>query len=364
MATRNESMDGLRGFAAAAVVLFHTILSTDEHLIARVLGPSFWHVPVAELPTKLALSIFNGETAVAIFFVLSGAVLLGSLERQPGAAGFVVRRVFRIYPALLAAILSGALVLALQGRAPGPAELGANLVLGDFSIIGAAWTLNAEFVAIPFILLSAWALRLIGPAGLVVAFGAAFLIVKIPGAQAVVLYVKPYLLCFALGFAVATPTGAWLGRRLSGGWCVGALTTMLVLRHAIPSANLSTLLLQVSAGLLVCALWHDRAGRLGAVLSRPASVFLGRISYSLYLFNVPLLIAFGPLIAGRDPVLIGVPTGIAVLGLTIPLAVLAERWIERPGIRAGSAVAARLATARPARVGSLSRAPADLRAPS
>lgn len=256
MVQRNHGIDGLRGFAAAAVVLFHTILAADPDLVRRVLAPPIQDVATADLPTKLALSLANGETAVAIFFVLSGAVLFDSLQRRPGAASFVVRRVFRICPALVAAILAGAAVMALQGRAPSLATLGGNLVLVDFSIIGPAWTLQAELVAVPFILVGFWAFRALGPAGLPIAFLAAFLAVKAPGIQTVAMWLKPYLLCFVLGFAITTPAGAALGRRLSGAWCGLALAVVLVGRHVVPSANVSTFLLQGFAALLVCALWH------------------------------------------------------------------------------------------------------------
>ena len=55
--------------------------------------------------TKIFLKIFDGEAAVMLFFVLSGAVLFRSLMREEDGIGgvavkFYVRRVFRIYPAL------------------------------------------------------------------------------------------------------------------------------------------------------------------------------------------------------------------------------------------------------------------------
>ncbi|NVO13968.1 MAG: acyltransferase [Rhodoplanes sp.] len=362
---RNHSLDGLRGFAAAAVVVFHAILLTDHGLVHRVLGPPFQHVPVAELPVKLALSLANGETAVAIFFVLSGAVLFDSLQRMPGAAEFVVRRVLRIYPALVAAILTGAAVMALQHAPPSFDSLAANLGLAEFSIIGPAWTLQAELVAVPFILASFWVARMVGPAGLAIAFAAAYFAVRAPGIQDVAVWLRPYVICFTLGFAITTPAGAAIGRRLSGGWCVVALAVILVLRHASPSVNLGTYMLQGGAALLVCALWHGRGGWLGDALSRPGPRFLGRISYSLYLFNIPILMALSPIITVGDPLLVGLPAGLAIVALTVPVAALSERWIERPGIKAGHAMAKWLATARPTRRARwLSRAPAELRSPS
>ena len=74
-------------------------------MTARVLPSPVHHLDSgSDLLIKAAIAIANGEAAVTIFFVLSGAVLFASLQRQPAPLPFVVRRLFRIYPALVAAI--------------------------------------------------------------------------------------------------------------------------------------------------------------------------------------------------------------------------------------------------------------------
>jgi peptidoglycan/LPS O-acetylase OafA/YrhL len=205
---RNDQLDGLRGYAAAVVVVFHSILVTDPTLIWRVLLPPFAAMTgPQDMAIKVALAVLNGHTAVAIFFVLSGAVLFDSLQRQGGAVLFIVRRLLRIYPALGVAVLAGAAVQAVMGHAPSPQLLLSNLALADFSIIGAAWTLQVELVAVPFILLSFWWYRWAGLPGLFAAFLAAFLVVKLPALQPVLVWTKPNLLPFALGFMITTPLG-------------------------------------------------------------------------------------------------------------------------------------------------------------
>ncbi|CAL8981704.1 hypothetical protein RHODGE_RHODGE_03940 [Rhodoplanes serenus] len=341
---RNHQLDGLRGYAATAVVVYHAILGTDPALTARVLPPPVHHLDSgSDLLIKAAIAIANGEAAVTLFFVLSGAVLFASLQRQPAPLPFVVRRLFRIYPALLAAIALGAVILVAQGRPPSPTQIAADIALFDFRIIGAAWTLQVEVLAIPFILASFWAGRRFGAAGIAAVFVVAFLIVKIPALTPIVVMIKPQLLPFTLGFLVASPLGASLGRRLSAPWFAAALVAVLLARHVIPSPNVALYTLQLSAGLLVCALYHGRAGWFGEALARPTSRLLGRISYSLYLLNVPLLLAFEPWLRGSPPLLVGLPLGLLIVALTIPMAIAAERWIERPGIRLG----ARIAAARP-----------------
>ena len=62
------------------------------------------------MAARLSVAIFNGETAVFLFFIMSGAVLMNSLQRQQGSEPdltmkFAAERFFRLFPALWAAIL-------------------------------------------------------------------------------------------------------------------------------------------------------------------------------------------------------------------------------------------------------------------
>lgn len=87
---RNHQLDGLRGYAALAVVFFHSVFF-DPTMAGRVLGRDFselkdWY----DLLAKLLLIIFNGQAAVVIFFILSGAVLFESLQREKGSISSVV----------------------------------------------------------------------------------------------------------------------------------------------------------------------------------------------------------------------------------------------------------------------------------
>ncbi|ODN71382.1 acyltransferase family protein [Methylobrevis pamukkalensis] len=88
-------LHGVRGVAALAVVW--------SHVLALLAVAS---------PTLLPLGFMSGGgAAVALFYVLSGAVLAISLKRFapsiPAFAAYGVRRLFRLYPLLIATTAFG-----------------------------------------------------------------------------------------------------------------------------------------------------------------------------------------------------------------------------------------------------------------
>src|SRR3954451_14027495 len=100
---RNDQLDGLRGYAAIAVVLFHSILGPDPTMVGRVLYQNYSNIGNrSDAWGQLALTVTNGQTAVVIFFILSGAVLFDSLQKEnerslvPLAVKYFVRRFLRV----------------------------------------------------------------------------------------------------------------------------------------------------------------------------------------------------------------------------------------------------------------------------
>ncbi len=94
---RIPALEGLRGIAAFVVVVRHSfgVVKMDEGLRRAVTQGTF-------------APLLNADGAVALFFVLSGVVLAGSIERSRGrwrTLRFLVRRIFRIHPPYLAAVL-------------------------------------------------------------------------------------------------------------------------------------------------------------------------------------------------------------------------------------------------------------------
>ncbi|MBX6745792.1 MAG: acyltransferase, partial [Acetobacteraceae bacterium] len=109
---RNESLDALRGFAAAMVVLCHVILFAPPG------GPAFgWLLHF----TPLYL-LFSGRAPVVFFFVLSGYVLTLSLMRPgaPGPVGFALRRACRLLLPVTGAVLLSAALRRISFAGPLP----------------------------------------------------------------------------------------------------------------------------------------------------------------------------------------------------------------------------------------------------
>jgi peptidoglycan/LPS O-acetylase OafA/YrhL len=354
---RNPQLDGLRAFAALAVATFHSILELDSSQIQRILPGDIWSIPgLYGKIDKVVLAIVNGQTAVVVFFVLSGAVLFGTLERlhagpAAGSADFTIRRLFRIYPTLFVCLVLFSLVVVAMGGRPSGAQFWRNALLIDNPIQGESWTLQAEILAVPFILMSFYLGRIVGVAGIIAVFLSTWLLFKTPWLDPYLGHQRTYTLCFVLGFLIPSPTGARVAAKFpTRAWPL-VLVAMIGARHLIPvrihSMNTDPVtmgLLFASAGLLVTLLYYRQAGGLGAFLQRPLATYLGRMSYSFYLYNVifirilsTLLLKYTP--AREHPLAYGLPLSAAVIACTIPVAWLSERYVERPTIALGRRVA-------------------------
>ena len=341
---RNEQLDGLRGYAALAVVYFHSILALDPELLSTLSQFGYFDAANAsDLLSKLTLDIFNGLTAVKLFFILSGAVLFESLTRDEEPTGarithFLMRRFLRIYPALfVCALLCWACFNAVSIPLTAN-DLLLNLALYDFRVVGVSWTLNVEAWGALLLVAFFLAYKALREIGLILV---AILIGQVFGdwVKVHLVYFNGYVYCFTLGALISTRLGkAIAGVIPAASWPILLLGTIFA-RHAIQDTV---------AALLVAMIYYRKAGALGAYLARPASVFLGRLSYSFYLFNA-LFIGILNSVARNvpawhlHPILIGLVLGTLISALTIPIAWFSERFLERPFIRLGR----RLTTSKP-----------------
>lgn len=98
MNQRLNELDGLRGLAALSVFIGHVIgMLVFTGLIFDVFNQTILHV------------LWDGYAAVILFFVLSGFVLalpfVNNTERKINYLSFMIKRVFRLYPAFILIIV-------------------------------------------------------------------------------------------------------------------------------------------------------------------------------------------------------------------------------------------------------------------
>jgi peptidoglycan/LPS O-acetylase OafA/YrhL len=137
-AHRLRHLDGLRGIAAVWVMMYHYSQNYDHN---------FGH------PKDLGWSISFGSYAFLLFFMISGFVILMSVDRMHSAWDFAVARFARLYPVYWVALAITFSTVTLSGMLPERQvtleEAVINLTmlqgfLGVPNVDGVYWTLHIE----------------------------------------------------------------------------------------------------------------------------------------------------------------------------------------------------------------------------
>ena len=340
---RVESLDGLRGLAAL-IVIFH-------HCVMTLAGGREWVDA-----TILLRPIIAGPSAVLVFFVLSGFVLYLMVERGDPFryAPYLIKRMMRIYPPLLAAVICSALLYTALRPSPLPALsdwfnaaswqnpptpqiLAGHVLLFDgmayHSLDNVIWSLVHELrlsLVFPLLALAVRRSTLVAlTLSLLVSTMSKGLMAPVaPDTMVDIFASLQYLFLFAAGAAMAKH---------------GAAIQALVAEHRrFPVGPLLLL-----AGIVIGPMTSGKEGEIGAIclvaasfaygpmsamLNRQPFAWLGRVSYSLYLTHLLVLLT---LVHGLNAVL---PTWLilcAVLPLSLMIAALAYRYVERPSIALG-----------------------------
>ena len=348
-----SGLESVRGIAALAVALFHSF-----HLIpvdgTRAFDLRLWDISDAtQAMMRLLFIPFNGGAAVILFFVLSGFVLYLSLKSVfclsiASAAKFSARRFLRIYPALAVNILAFAIVWILFDRqfpqfGMKPYDtvlLVQNLALRDYSVNGVTWTLLIELLAVPGILIAKLVDLKWPKYGLAIC-ALSFFIIAVTPLNFKFEFVKFYYL-FALGMLVAKAYLA--GAKLSAhghAWILSSsLAFLLCARIILGHYSKWTVLVEgVSSAGLIAAIVLLPTARINRALEARPLRFLGRVSFSFYLYHpLALGVIYNILSVIMYPWMIAHPIlGSSLIGLTtvpiaLPLAWIAFRLIERPSI--------------------------------
>jgi peptidoglycan/LPS O-acetylase OafA/YrhL len=290
-----------------------------------------------------------GGSAVLIFFVLSGAVLAASLQRgehfdSTTVTHFLIRRVLRIYPALVVSILAYGVASHISVRAIFAEPFTVRqivmicLLLGR-EVNGATYTLQVEILMVPAILLVVCLQRIYGEIA-----GVLFLIFAIlcvfQGTPFDLEILNTPLTAFALGMLVPTKIAKDAVAALpASSWAV-FVALMVAARFTEPFSPVATLMLiYVLAFGAVAVLYH--ADIPSYVLDRSLTRFLGRIGYSVYLVHVVVIYElFRPIeaLVGADWIskhhlVFGLGFSAVALAIIVPLSALSEAYVERPFIR-------------------------------
>lgn len=267
-------MDALRGFAAIAVVLFHY---TTHY------GESFGH------PIELPFDVFWGRYGVNLFFVISGFVITLSLESY-NAREFVLARFTRLFPTYWVSVcltFACLIIFSLPKHNPTFLDFLINLTMLQYffnvrDMDGVYWTLIYELCFYTIMLAvsltnnlkrlerlgTIWLLLIISSA-----IGEKFLGLHVPDRISVALILNHGQLFFAgVIFYKMRLSGITLRRNLLIALCLLAQAIV-----ADGSAFIATSLSITIFYLLV-------VGRL-RWLNQPVFVYLGTISYSLYLIH-------------------------------------------------------------------------------
>ncbi len=358
------ALDGLRGLAVALVVIGHY----------------YGEVPFDESRHGLVFlrdlsAFFTG--GLELFFVLSGYLITSILLARRSSPNlnrvFYTRRLCRTVPAYLLLLLAFLLLRPLvpldtPWTAPefdGPvpwwsyALMVQNVFMATLRDIGPWWLVVTWSLAVEeqFYAFMPWLVRFSRPALLPVLAALSVLLcpwlrwffIEHAGNPFAALYLLPSrmdALLVGAGLAVLTTTPAardWLGRQRA--WRRGGLFLFgvfylggpFLLVSAAARITASTLL-GLGFGSLLTEVLLEPESWLCGILENPALLFLGGISYSLYLFHLPVLYTVHALFSGRQP-LHRSAGGWAATGLSLALsllcATLARRWVELPFIRLG-----------------------------
>ena len=334
------SLDRLRAIAIAAVVLYH---ATDFTFPA------------------------TGQVGVDLFFVLSGFLITTILldeHRRRGAVSlgsFYRRRALRLLPAMLVMLTAFGLVASvvsdvresLAGVAAGVAYVMNHAIAGGYSDalpdeLAHLWSLSAEeqfYLVWPLVLLGFFRARL-GLAAWACATG-------------IVLVQLRALDLLASG--ASTPRVEFGVDTRSVSILTGCLLALLLAARSGPVPRIPQRLELVAPVVLVALIvidWQrslfagpllvaalcsavlvvqalDRTSPVARALSIAPLVFLGRISYGLYLWHLPILAAFGVMGAGLTPV------AVPAVAVAVAAATASYYLVERPFMRRKSRPAGR-----------------------
>lgn len=321
---RMAGVDGLRGIAALAVVVYHyegVAFGTPRH----------------DRLFKL------GELGVELFFIISGFVILLSLEKGPSIRQFAVNRFMRLYPAYWFSMIPAAAALFVSGQFRLSVFLVNATMCQSFinvrDLIEPYWTLGYElwfYIAIGLIVFLG---HLKNVSRIALCWLAICVLIRginqwssaefyFSNWNWIVKAFRPdYVQFFIAGIAICQIVKK---RDVAVSWATLAAATLYTAFGHVGGTP-PALYFCISASFVTVVLLAA-IGRL-PWLELPIFFMLGSWSYSIYLLHLPIarLLAMGAESVGLARI-VGV---ILAVPVCFAMAAASARWIERPAVQWG-----------------------------
>lgn len=342
-AGRMSLLDGMRFFVAVAVVLYHfTATPTAER---------YWGADPAVIFSGVNAVSRYGWLGVQLFFVISGLVILRSAEGAT-LAGFTASRVSRLFPAYWACVVATFALRMVWDHERRPTVwqgvLNLTMVQGQVGVPNLQvvfWTLLVElkFYFLVGVLLAVGPMTRRRALVLAVTWPLTALAVEVAFARhpdgllgvllgsSAGLLVPQFAACFGVGMVLHLLRD---GLRRPGVWCALAVNLVLLVRVVLSSASeaaelqgvdvdggVATLVVLGGVVVLASALWLEPPRRVAQLL-----VWLGALTYPLYLLHVEFGYALIDLLAGAWPPALVLAFACALaVGMAVVLSVAVER---------------------------------------
>jgi exopolysaccharide production protein ExoZ len=281
-------IESMRGIAALTVVGYHAAGNFSGNAAANWLDV---------LVYRGFSAFMNGIGAVVAFFVISGFVLARSLDtKNPDAARFFRNRLFRLFPAGIAAVL---LLTALHyqfGFYVGfegdfsPANVLLNMLMIRSDINSVMWSMTVECAATPLILLSVWLFQKYGERPL----WCMVVVLLAPSSWGPYVHLlggftnlAPFY-AFVVGVLIHF-RGDRIMSRITPGLAVIAGVAAVAIFGFCGTRNQSALVLMLecfSAATLIALIAYRQEMKLFRPLDSTLVRFYGKISYSFYLLHL------------------------------------------------------------------------------
>lgn len=358
---RLGSLDGLRGLAALVVMLYHFTLMFPS--ISRATGIDGDHAAPGSVVWWLTSTPVNlliaGPSAVLVFFVLSGLVVTLPVLRNrsfdwiayfpqrtarlglPAFVSIFVALVFAVIGNAFAGAPSGSMATAwsVRGFEWSTFVQSSDLLLGMPLINNPLWTLKYELVfsiALPIFVIVAMAAKKYWAITILLCSIMSF-VGRLNATDGFV-----FLPIFMIGCVMAVHLGSmrsWAAEPSSAvliRWaapCLLLISVVLLTLHAnvwsvLPDKGrmqewaVYVQFLGAAGLVLVCAIWRPISKLLTTRICR----WLARVSFSLYLIHVPVLVLVDKIIGPNQEVLtVSISTVVALI-----LAEIFCRFVEQP----------------------------------